>query len=113
MSYEGYTQVLCKNGHSFDYDVWDSENPTSSYWDDSDICKTWRCRICGKPLAWWNSVDETNCDAAGFVELEIDTPEETCVCDKCGVSHTSKIETYKIPKSEGHLMSSQNLKLGK
>lgn len=89
MSYEGYDQLLCENGHYF----------TADTYEDTDH-ETWRCEICGAQLAWWNAVDVTNGSfdvnpytkeevrIDGYVELEIDKPAQE--------------ETYKIPSHVGH-----------
>lgn len=124
MSYEGFTQILCKNGHYFEKDAYFD-------WDGGEH-KTWKCPVCGVGLAWQNGVDQTNCcgtagcsggwrdkehqrectmgytvkeaDAkcchigVGYVKLEVLEPEKTETCKCCG--HTKKIEParYKIPE---------------
>ena len=107
MSFEGYYQVLCKNGHYSTCDCYTLHTPGSS--DD------WRCSICGEECAWWNIVDETNgsycisfpgyCDSCtdkdycddegridGYIELEEKTPAKT---QKCNLGHVvfSELET--------------------
>lgn len=99
MSFEGYTQKLCKIGHLICIDVYD-ENPD-------------KCR-CGEVYVWENLVDETNgvyeeYDVNGepigeridnYVELEIDKPRETETCNCCGHTKVVKEETYKIPRKK-------------
>lgn len=46
MSYEGYTEYLCANGHHFTVDCYDVAPPG--------------CPRCSSPLAWEHAVDETN-----------------------------------------------------
>ena len=85
MSYEGYEQVICKNGHYFERDCWESA-PCS----------------CLAPDAWVNGVDETNGPGQGEVpqsalEHFIIAPEKTETCAHCG--HTKIIEQakYRVP----------------
>lgn len=57
MSYEGYTQILCKNGHL------SSEN--------AHVERSMKeCPVCKAGLVWWNAVDDTNCDAVGRVDMK-------------------------------------------
>jgi len=53
MSYEGYYQCICENGHRFDYDVHNEEN-----------CE------CGAKTVFSNSVDQTNGYEEGYVSDE-------------------------------------------
>lgn len=123
MSYEGYEQLLCKNGHYDTADCWYNDLQP--------------CRVCGEKIVWINSVDETNgsfcgecnpqgsfytaaeidgsfcgeckdgceyCDNGridGYVELEIEQEEtyETCAC--CGHSKVIEERRYKIPEGKG------------
>lgn len=50
MSYKGYYQCICENGHRFDYDVHNREN-----------CE------CGAKAVFSNSVDQTNGYEEGYV----------------------------------------------
>ena len=125
MSYEGYHQILCVNGHLFEFDCYSQNNPTRGSAGD------WKCPVCGTPMAWWNSVDQTNCCSCykeegpteklcsyglsrkeiedgcqfygrGHVKLEVKEAARKCKCDKCGHIRTSGAETYHIPKTTGH-----------
>lgn len=49
MSYEGFEQVLCCNGHYFTFDAYNSVD-----------LGLWHCPICGEHFAWENSVNQTN-----------------------------------------------------
>jgi len=107
MSFEGYYQHLCKNGHynTEDCNTWFPD-------DDYSMCH------CGEPIVWFNLVDVTNGSYEmveevdhvyggsiwretkkridGYIELE--KIEERC-CDKCG----SLLEArFKVPKIGGH-----------
>lgn len=94
MSYEGSEQILCKNGHYHWCDCY-------SFHEES-----WQCHICGAEAAWTNSVDETNGSdpktghGYGYIELEMATPIETCVCPECKIRHIIRAATYKIPKKK-------------
>lgn len=103
MSYEGYEQLLCENGHLHMVDCWDSPDP-----------KTWRCDSCGAKLAWWNAVDQTNgsyhtCSETGeevridgFVELEVDREVVSEECPLCGHEKVLEDIRYKTPTHAGH-----------
>lgn len=84
MSYEGYDQVICEDGHLSTVDCWD---------DDS------ACFICGGKRVWRNGVDDTNCDEMGiihdFSSLVI-TPEELQTCN-LGHPHVVKHAKYRVP----------------
>lgn len=55
MSYEGYVQNLCKNGHH-----WEAEG--GSYADPTV------CPECTQPPEWVNPVNDTNCDSIGEID---------------------------------------------
>jgi len=90
MSYEGYVQYLCKNGHHHELDC---------MCDDLKKCLT-----CNEPIVWRNGVDITNGSfdiidgkevrIDGYVELKIKSQRK---CEHCN----SILETiYEIPKQE-------------
>jgi len=94
MSYEGYEQVLCENGHYFTFDCYD-------YWQEDK----WVCPICGAKSAWSNMVDVTNGSFEndawgeliridGYVSLKV---KDECKCECCG---TVLERRYKIPTEE-------------
>jgi len=94
MSYEGYEQFLCENGHFWTVDCYDSRT---------------KCPDCKGKAVWFNGVDLTNGSwddngrrIDGYVKLEIDVPAEECTCEKCGHKHNKTVATYKIPKNKGH-----------
>jgi hypothetical protein len=100
MSFEGYIQKLCANGHHWVCDV---------YFDDSNEV----CSVCGAEVVWKNIVDTTNgmycdCDEGdcefcdngridGHVDLEVNQEAvfENCSC--CGSRREVFPATYKIP----------------
>lgn len=93
MSYEGYEQVLCKNGHLFNmYDI--------GYTELEDDC--YKCPSCKTKPVWYNCVDQTNDSGDEYViKLEVLTAQENeVVIDKYGKKHmlVVKEETYKLPK---------------
>jgi predicted RNA-binding Zn-ribbon protein involved in translation (DUF1610 family) len=56
MSYEGYSQCICKCGYYYEVDAADSD---------------YNCPKCGQMYAWCNSVDETNYNDDGIVPWDI------------------------------------------
>lgn len=84
MSYEGYEQYLCENGH-----YWEEG---CSYGNEDPI----PCADCGKPPVWVHSVDTTN-DEGEPVVLKLKTPSKLETCPTC--QHTKEVtpETYEIP----------------
>lgn len=87
MSFEGYYQMLCANGHYITVDVYE------------DTPK--KCAECGTGFVWVNTVDETNGDSVGYVHLQVEVAPKSCVCPTCGDAH-SEPTRYKIPRSEKH-----------
>lgn len=87
MSYEGYSQNICQNGHKFN---------SGSFWNDPPLCS-----ICKAEIAFANSVDDTNCDAYGFISDEdwnklLISPQKI---EKCNLGHEHVIvhAIYRIP----------------
>jgi len=129
MSFEGYYQLLCENGHHFAADCY------SHYGSDfSDTI----CPDCGAPVAWWNLVNQTNCcscygveedkydpsmcemelsfdeiqktcqfNGAGYIEPEIDRSAITSICNECGNVKTIAQTRYKIPEHTGHIVAKE------
>jgi ribosomal protein S27E len=116
MSYEGYVQVLCANGHYNTYDAYD--DPFGVY-DEPESIPT--CKVCGENLVWRNGVDETNgceargggdclmelskeeiekCRGCGYVDLVEKTPAKYCQCKECGHTHMIEEPTYYIPEKK-------------
>ncbi len=102
MSYEGYEQKLCKNGHYWTVDAF--ENYCGF---DNDGFSN--CPCCKEKEVWSNSVDTTNGSFEwidgkevridGYIELEEATPAPVCTCKECGNVHALGPPTYKIPKN--------------
>ncbi len=97
MSFEGYYQLVCENGHLDSCDAL-----------MADPFEEYECLDCKAPLAWWNLVDETNGSHMdgkridGYIDLEEDVPAKTEICKCCGHVKTLEEETYKIPEKGGH-----------
>ena len=97
MSFEGYYQIVCENGHQFTKDAYDFGDATEA-----------KCPFCKEDAVWWNLVDVTNGSHEGderidgFLQLKIKESVETCTCDKCNNVHVVKEPTYKIPEGKGH-----------
>ena len=110
MSWEGYDQIICKNGHLHSVDAY-------NFYDHED----WKCPDCGEIAIWWNQVNQTNpctydkCElpkaekdicrpfGCNYIKLEEATPPEFKICN-LGYTHCIKQPTYKIPKGKGHLV---------
>lgn len=94
MSYEGFEQHICANGHHF------NTGPTYSFDDDDKPI----CLICNAKSIFCNCVDDTNCENLGVI-LEKDwkklllTPEESKICN-LGHLHVVKEATYRVPSKE-------------
>jgi hypothetical protein len=98
VSYEGWFQLLCANGHL---------SACDAYEDPPVVCR------CGASMVWSNSIDNTNgCSSpddhsrvgsceCGMVDLEVVTPGEVCECPTCGVRHEKAEPVYKIPTTWG------------
>lgn len=80
MSFEGYYQRLCKNGHAMHADV---------YIANDDDC----CEVCGERVAWQNLVNQTN-DDGHPVRLEVAHHR------KCGECQSTLEVRYHIPRSK-------------
>ena len=123
MSFEGYYQILCRNGHACEADCYDDPNFNGpekvSYVEGGEEFDhpLWRCCICNEVAAWWNLVDITNGSyytdpgtgveerIDGFVEFELSTAPDMCICS-CGHTHAKGGErpTYKMP-DHGHIVN--------
>lgn len=115
MSYEGYEQFLCEDGHLYTLDAfW--------FWNESE---DGTCPIpgCGKKPVWNNSVDQTNgCSAkeepytygaikpdhsnciCGMIvpsRLEVLEDVKTETCPTCKHVKVLAVERYKIPEGLG------------
>jgi hypothetical protein len=91
MSFEGYAQCICANGHYFT-DNADAYNPPHG-------CP------CKAPTMWENVVDDTNCDSYGKIPLELLEKEyliSPAIYEKCNLGHTHEISSaiFQIPIEE-------------
>ncbi len=99
MSYEGYIQCICKNGHRFNAPE-DFSIRFGSSNEDVENTKS-ICPYCNARAALENSVDQTNGSEYGYIhDREWNTfllePEEKKICD-CGFEHVMKHAVYRIP----------------
>lgn len=99
MSYEGYSQFLCKNGHHWTRDCY--ELPQIY---EEEVKQ--KCPKCGEEEVWENMVNETNGTydddgerIDGYVELKIKS-EISGRCSACGEKHVCEV-TYDIPEDGG------------
>jgi hypothetical protein len=89
MSYEGYVQVICDNGHYSERDA---------------LFRRAVCN-CGAADAWQNDVDQTNCDSWGYIPVEILEEkflleaEKFAVCD-LGHKHVLTSAVFNIPSTD-------------
>ena len=130
MSFEGYYQIVCRNGHEDSCDCYDEPIFEENSYDPITglpcrLDDVWYCSTCGAQAAWWNLVNETDgsyCDECnvegkedvpgcgwcvggridGFVKLVVDRPAEHCTCKECGVVHVVSEETFLVPEKGGH-----------
>lgn len=94
MSYEGYSQIICRCGTYFSQPVY-NESP---------------CQNCGNnnietPTDWYNPVDDTNCDSYGYIPTEVIDKHfciEAEVVETCnlGHQHITKRAKYRVPTKE-------------
>lgn len=90
MSYEGYVQCLCEDGHYFEVDAHDR-------FDECD-----NCFFCEKKVVWTNNVDETNGNADGHIDMDqfIQLTEVVEKCESCGHRNIKELAKYSIPTKE-------------
>jgi hypothetical protein len=93
MSYEGYEEYMCEDGH---------------YWAEDALysldISEFDCPDCKKKAIWNNPVDQTNDDGEQYrAKLIEKTPAvyETC---NLGHQHLKTAATYFIPEDKGNRM---------
>ena len=101
MSYEGYEQHLCSYGHYFIVDAYEGDYYAASvYIDDKHAISCQVVSGCLGSSIWHNSVDETNGENAGFIDMRAFMVSsevlETC---NLGHRHIQKAATYRIPST--------------
>lgn len=75
MSFEGYFQILCQNGHLRECDCYVEPMFFRNNKEEEPEYPLWTCS-CGAHAAWWNLVDETN----GSICCSWDEEQDVC-CD--------------------------------
>lgn len=91
MSYEGRIQRICDNGH---YTIIDE--PYEFITGVHAKCS------CNAKIVWENSVDDTNCDAVGYVDMSTyKIAEEKLHTCSCGHTHIVEKAKYRIPSDVG------------
>lgn len=102
MSYEGYVQVLCEDGHLNEHPYDYSGDGTDGGYGKNFLCSTDGCM---RAQVFWNHVNETNGPddsekyCPGHMEFEI---VKERVFEKCNLGHMHLIseDTYKIPDEQ-------------
>lgn len=92
MSYEGYVQAICANGHY------------TSFPEPYDMgYEHLSCPTCKAKFGWTNSVSTTNCDSVGVIPPDVMKTfvKERTPSQVCNLGHTHEGETlYRIPSEE-------------
>ena len=87
MSYEGYTQCICQNGHYF----------------ERDCFTTWGgCPQCNTAPAWNNEVDQTNGPDQGRIPIKMLMEkflQQSGIQQRCNLGHLHQVtpDIYRIP----------------
>lgn len=91
MSYEGYTQHICTNGHYY--------TACEDYCENEER----KCPYCEAKNVWTNSVDETNGEDVGHI-MKKDLKKYFLIkekvvktCFECRKDHILEYDLYKIP----------------
>ncbi len=94
MSYEGFEQAICKNGHWKEFSCYSERK---------------KCPTCGAPFAWTNGVDETNgIDEETGVYPGYINPQlllvKPAVVQECNLGHVHETSPaiYRIPDRSEH-----------
>ena len=112
MSYEGYTRVLCAEGHLHSFDCYDepelriSEAGKFSYEGEEYEVVAWTCPDCGSNVVWFEGVDQTN-DSGWSTDLKIFSAAENKTCQCCKNVKKVKKESYYIPSNRGHRINKE------
>ena len=85
MSYEGYEEMLCANGHLRMFDCYNHPE----LHNDAEKCG------CGAVYVFIHSVDETNCQGEPYA-FEVEEEAAYIVCN-LGHPHMTRETRYKIP----------------
>jgi uncharacterized protein (DUF983 family) len=86
MSWEGFSESLCENGHFFDGNVYEESV----------------CPVCGAKARFYNVVDTTNGFYGGNIDITKLTVavEETCILNAWGKRVVVNPTQYELPSSE-------------
>ena len=102
MSYEGYSQFWCAEGH---YWIMDCNELLLMYGEYKENKKQ-KCPVCGKEEVFENMVNITNgsFDDDGkridnFIEPKLKSVHKT-QCEYCNKEHICKCSIYEIPKEK-------------
>lgn len=91
MSFEGFDRILCKSGHLHTFDVY----------DQNFHYEGWRCPWCGEPIAWSETIDQTNgYDPESETKLRLRKKAEVHTCKECKQLVVNGYDIYYIPKSK-------------
>ena len=90
MSYEGYEQYICQNGHAW------TEDCSYSFEEEDRVCP-----ICQAKQAWYNAVDDTNGESCGYIDMEklLVKPAVVKTCN-LGCAHVVEPSIYRIPSKQ-------------
>lgn len=89
MSYEGYKDCICANGHLTSQDAYE-DHP---------------CVVCEAPIVWVNEIDQTNGEDVGYISSEdmrsfCIERETTSKCPTCHSHTLYKPAVYRVPTPE-------------
>lgn len=90
MSYEGYVQTICDNGHY-------------SVRDDSHGAPDETCFECGSSkVVWANPVDDTNCESYGYIDKRLIDMflKNEALTKRCDLGHMHLVKPP-VYKTEG------------
>ena len=106
MSYEGYEQLLCANGHYFTCDAYANVSYDENGPKESAIA----CPYCKAMSVWSNSVDQTNDPNQGFIDMKqfLLKDAEMKICHECNHSAQIAPAVYRIPTQKETIKARQN-----
>lgn len=89
MSYQGFAQCLCSQGHLYEINAYETND---------------NCPICQSECVFYNGVDDTNGEMSGYIpdtiwQKLIISPMVQKTCD-LGHTHIITYATYKVPAKE-------------